>query len=114
MSPLVRDDGPTFAEPWQAQALALAMQLQAAGAFSASEWAEALGHAIRAAQAAGDPDDGTTYYAHVLVALEALVRAKGLASAADLAAMKAAWERAYRTTPHGQPVELKEKDRSSP
>ena len=105
--PLVRDDGPTFAEPWQAQALALAMQLVEAGAFTAKEWAEALGAAIRRAQAAGDPDDGTTYYRHVLAAIEALVAAKGLASSADLAAMKEAWADAYRATPHGTPVELK-------
>ncbi|MGH6718510.1 MAG: nitrile hydratase accessory protein [Alphaproteobacteria bacterium] len=105
--PLLRDDGPAFAEPWQAQALALAVQLEAAGAFTASEWAEALGAAIRLAQAAGDPDDGTTYYRHVLVALESLVRAKGMASAAELSATKAAWQEAFRTTPHGKPVELK-------
>ena len=55
--------------------LALAAALQQAGRFSAAEWAAALAAAIARAQAAGDPDDGSTYYAHVLDALEQLVRA---------------------------------------
>ena len=105
--PIRRDEGPVFAEPWQAQALAIAVALQESGAFSAEEWAAALGAAIRAAQAAGDADDGTTYYAHVLAAVERLVREKGLAGAAELAAMKQAWAEAYATTPHGRPVVLK-------
>lgn len=98
---------PAFAEPWQAQAMAIAARLQEAGVFTAGEWSAALGAAIRAAQAAGDPDDGSTYYDHVVAALETLLTAKGAASAAELAAMKAAWTEAYATTPHGRPVELK-------
>src|SRR5579862_9018281 len=54
-----------FDEPWQAEVLALSAALQQAGRFSAAEWAAALGAAIARAQAAGDPDDGSTYYAHV-------------------------------------------------
>jgi nitrile hydratase accessory protein len=103
-----RADGePLFAEPWEAQALALAVALQRAGAFTANEWADALGAAIKRAQAAGDPDDGSTYYQHVLAALEHLVQEKRIASADLLAARKAAWVDAYEHTPHGQPVELR-------
>lgn len=103
-TPLKRAEGPLFAEAWEAQALALAAVLRDAGAFSATEWAEALGAAIRVAQAAGDPDDGTTYYAHVLAALEGLVVAKGLADEALLGRVKGAWIAAHEATPHGQPV----------
>lgn len=102
-----RDDGPPFAEPWQAQAIAIVARLQETGAIGAAEWSNALGAAIRAAQAAGDPDDGSTYYHHVLAALETLVAAKGLAGLGELATMKAAWTEAYATTPHGQPVTLR-------
>lgn len=99
-------EGPVFAEPWQAQAFALTVQLHAEGRFTWAEWAEALGQEIRRAQAAGDPDDGSTYYNHWLAALERLATDKGLTDRAALSTRKAAWARAYEATPHGQPVEL--------
>jgi nitrile hydratase accessory protein len=95
-----------FAEPWQAEALALAMALIQAGRLSTAEWAAGLGSAIARAQAAGDPDDGSTYYSHVLDALEALALEKALTTRDALADRKEAWRVAYATTPHGRPVEL--------
>ncbi len=95
-----------FSEPWQAQALAVAMSLQQAGVFTASEWSDALGAAIKRAQAAGDPDTGDTYYSHVLDALETLMRERQLVTFDELAQRKFQWEQAYRSTPHGQPVVL--------
>jgi nitrile hydratase accessory protein len=97
---------PVFAEPWQAQAFALAVQLHDAGYFSWSEWAETLGREIKAAQARDDPDDGSTYYRHWLAALRAILSDKGLVSADAVEARKTAWEKAYARTPHGAPVEL--------
>ena len=47
---------PVFAEPWQAQAFAMALALHERGLFSWPEWAEALSTQITAAQAAGDAD----------------------------------------------------------
>ena len=99
-------DGPVFREPWEAQAFALALNLYEAGHFTWPEWAEALAAEIRAAQAGGDPDLGDTYYRHWLAALERLVTTKGLVLDPEMAARKAAWEQAYRETPHGRPVEL--------
>ncbi len=102
-----RDEaGPVFEEPWEAQAFALALKLHEAGHFTWSEWAEALGAEIKAAQARGDPDLGDTYYRHWLAALERLAAEKGLVRAGDLAARKAAWKQAFLDTPHGQPVAL--------
>jgi len=100
---LPRDaDGPVFAEPWQAQAFALAVQLNADGAFTWTEWAAALSREL-----AGDPtDDGARYYHHWVAALEVLTTNRGLAGSAELAARKDAWADAYRHTPHGSPVEL--------
>jgi nitrile hydratase accessory protein len=97
------EDGPVFAEPWQAQAFALALQLHAQGAFTWSEWAQALSAELKAA---GPADDGHRYYEHWLAALERLAAAKRLAGAAALADRKAAWAQAYRRTPHGKPVRL--------
>ena len=61
---------PLFAEPWQAQALAIADSLVAAGRFTAAEWSEALGAEIRRAAAAGEPDTQATYYAATLREIE--------------------------------------------
>ena len=95
-----------FAEPWQAQAFALAVKLSEQGHFTWKEWAAALAHELQAAANRGDPDDGSRYYEHWLAALERLVTAKGLAEPAALVARKEAWTEAYRNTPHGRPVEL--------
>jgi nitrile hydratase accessory protein len=102
-----RDEGgPVFAEPWQAQAFALAVKLSEQGHFTWKEWAAALGHELQAAANRGDPDDGSRYYEHWLAALERLVTAKGLADSSALVARKEAWTDAYRNTPHGRPVAL--------
>jgi nitrile hydratase accessory protein len=104
---LPRDaSGPVFAEPWQAQAFALAVRLSEQGHFTWSEWAVALANELKAVAARGEPDDGGRYYEHWLAALEHLAAAKGLAEPAALLARKEAWAQAYRTTPHGEPVEL--------
>ena len=99
-------DGPVFAEPWEAQAFALTLNLHEAGHFTWREWATTLGAEIAAARARGDPDRGDTYYEHWLAALERLAAEKGLVRGGDLSARKAAWKRAFRNTPHGQPVTL--------
>jgi nitrile hydratase accessory protein len=95
--------GPVFAEPWQAQAFALALQLHEQGAFAWTEWAQALSRRL---EAAGPGDDGSRYYEHWLSTLEDLVLAKQLTAAPELLARRQAWEEAYRHTPHGRPVEL--------
>ncbi len=103
-------EGPVFAEPWQAQAFALAVKLAGEGHFTWKEWAEALGAELRGAEERGEPDDGSSYYVHWVTALERLVSEKGLSDASTLGRRKEAWEDAYRRTPHGQPVSLSASD----
>jgi nitrile hydratase accessory protein len=104
---LPRDEGgPVFAEPWQAQAFALAVRLSAQGHFAWKEWAAALAGELKAAANRGEPDDGSRYYHHWLATLERLVAAKGLSDPESMLARKEAWAEAYRRTPHGKPVEL--------
>jgi nitrile hydratase accessory protein len=104
---LPRDEGgPVFAEPWQAQAFALAVRLSAQGYFTWKEWAAALADELRSAADRGNPDDGTHYYEHWLAALERLVTAKALSNPNEMLLRKEAWAEAYRRTPHGKPVEL--------
>jgi nitrile hydratase accessory protein len=103
---------PQFAEPWQAQVFSLVVALQDRGVFTPAEWAEALGGAIRRAQAHGDPDAGDTYYAHWVDALESLLARRGLASPAQLRALAQAWHEAAERTPHGKPIELSREERA--
>jgi len=100
------DNEPVFAEPWQAEAFALALALHEAGVFSWQEWADKLASAITSAQLNGDPDNGDTYYRHWLDALEALIVAKGLSAPGQLQKLSSAWQEAAERTPHGAPIEL--------
>lgn len=96
-----------FAEPWEAQAFALAVQLSEQGHFTWNEWTTALADQIKASADRGEPDDdGTRYYQLWLATLEWLVTEKGLCDRAAMIARKEAWADAYRHTPHGKPVEL--------
>ena len=105
---LPRDEGgPVFAEPWQAQAFALAVRLSEQGYFTWKEWAATLADELKAAADRGEPDDGSRYYEHWLAALERLVTSKRLANSAELLQRKEDWADAYRHTPHGRPVELR-------
>jgi nitrile hydratase accessory protein len=95
-----------FAQPWEAQAFALAVKLSEQAYFTWKEWTDALAAELKAAADRGEPDDGSRYYQHWLAALERIVIEKNLTDATALAARKEAWADAYRHTPHGKPVEL--------
>jgi nitrile hydratase accessory protein len=107
LSRLPRDEeGPVFAEPWQAQAFALTVKLSEQRHFAWKEWAAALADELKAAADRGEPDDGSRYYEHWLATLERMVIAKGLTDQSAMLIRKDAWIEAYRHTPHGKPVEL--------
>jgi nitrile hydratase accessory protein len=104
---LPRDEqGPVFAEAWQAQAFALAIKLSEKGYFTWKEWSATLADELRAAADRGESDDGLRYYHHWLAALERLVLSKGLTDSVTLQMRKGEWADAYRHTPHGKTVEL--------
>ena len=108
LPPLPRDEGGrVFAEPWQAQAFALAVRLSEQGYFTWKEWAATLADELKAAADRGEPDDGSRYYEHWMAALERLVTSKRLANSAEMLQRKEDWADAYRHTPHGRPVELR-------
>ncbi len=94
------DDGPVFAEPWEAQAFAMAVKLNERGVFTWSEWAATLG-----AELHGAPE--RPYYESWLAALEKLVEAKGVMSHAERQDRIEAWDDAARATPHGRPIVLR-------
>jgi nitrile hydratase accessory protein len=107
LKPLASVDGEAaFDEPWQAEALAIADTLVHNGMFSAGSWSEALGVALRNAEASGASDDQQTYYQCVLTALEGLIAQHSEIDPAAMTAKREDWERAYLSTPHGHPVKL--------
>ena len=91
--------GHRFSEAWHLQTLVMAQALIKEGRITATDWAEALGAALRARPQESEED----YFLAALDALEAVAPIP----APDLADRKAAWEDAYRHTPHGAPVELR-------
>ncbi len=80
-------DGPVFDEPWQARAFAVVVRLCQDGHVEWEAFRQRLIAEIAAADAAGD--SATGYYEHWLAACEALLAARGMAEAGDLAARKA-------------------------
>jgi len=108
LKPLASVDGnPAFDESWQAEALAIADSLVQSGLFSASDWSNALGLALKQAESRGDKDTQETYYRCALIALETLVANHSDIDQAAMTAKRKDWETAYLSTPHGQPVRLK-------
>jgi nitrile hydratase accessory protein len=104
---LPRDaEGPVFKAPWEAQAFAMTLSLNARGVFTWREWADTLSAELAAAAARGEPDDGAHYYEHWLAALEKLVAGKNLIPADELERRVDEWDAAARATPHGKPIEL--------
>jgi nitrile hydratase accessory protein len=101
------DDAPPFAEPWEAKAFALTLQLYEAGHFTWREWADTLGEVLAEAGARKPAEDGADYYRCWLTALERLADAKQLSTLHERAERKQAWTTAYATTRHGKPVTLK-------
>lgn len=88
-----------FAEPWEAEAFAMAVKLNEAGIFTWAEWAGALGREIAAAPT-------RAYYESWLAALEAILRDKRIIGETERHSRIAAWDHAARHTPHGQPIVL--------
>jgi nitrile hydratase accessory protein len=82
---LPRDEnGPVFAEPWQAQAFAVVVELTEKGVITRDEWAQQLGETLSAAEALGETDTGRRYYDHWLTTLERIVVAKEIAAVDEL------------------------------
>jgi nitrile hydratase accessory protein len=91
----------------------MTLALYERGLFTWPEWAAALAAEIRRAQAAGDPDDGSSYYRHWLGAIERLAAERGVTTARALAERREAWDRAAHATPHGQPILLENDPQAS-
>ena len=78
------DEGPVFAEPWQAQAFAVVAELIETEAMTRQEWADELGTVLKEAEERGEYDTGKRYYDHWLTALERVVVDKDIADWQEL------------------------------
>ena len=108
LKPLADVDGvAAFNEPWQAEALALADSLVNQGMFSATVWSDTLGQALKESKHRNEKDSQENYYLCVLRALEKLVTSYSEIDRQSMDARRKDWEKAYLSTPHGQPVYLK-------
>ncbi|MGH8259230.1 MAG: nitrile hydratase accessory protein [Steroidobacteraceae bacterium] len=105
-NPKALDAEPGFAEPWQAQAFACAIQLSRRGLFGWPEWVRAFSAEIAAAPARPDETAESAYYRQWLDTLVKLVGIKGAVAPAELDERAELWRRAHLHTPHGQAVEL--------
>ena len=86
-----------FEEPWQGRALGIASTLCAQGHYEWREFQEELIRAIGDWDRGADAADEYRYYDHFLIALESLLRSKGLI---DITALdERAGEFSHR--PHG-------------
>jgi hypothetical protein len=76
------------------------------GQISAALCAETLGSEIKASGRRGMVDEPEAYFRAVLSALERLLAEDGRVTLSELEEREHAWEHAYLSTPHGQPVTL--------
>lgn len=125
---------PVFSAPWHAQLFALTVHLNESGLFSWPDWTARFGatlarHGLARAQEEardgardgieveaekgtqygaqhGGLDGGDDYFAAWLETLETLLAEGGTAPTAEVETLRAAWETAYLSTPHGDPVRL--------
>jgi nitrile hydratase accessory protein len=95
-----------FDDPWHAQLFALTVALTDEGHFNWPDWTRAFGATLRRHGAARPLDGSADYYAAWLETLETMLDQSGLGPAAEAQATRKAWEKAYLSTPHGQPVRL--------
>lgn len=106
ITPLLENNAATFDEPWHAQVLAIADAMVKVGNFSAAQWSDALGAKRLAAEQSEQADSTEAYYKCALAALETLLSKSVDLKSNDVDSRSDAWARAYRATPHGQPVKL--------
>lgn len=97
---------PVFSEPWHAQVFALTVHLNETGRLNWPDWAAALGETLKRHGLSKELDGGDQYFAAWLETLEEVIVKKGIGDMDDLLTLKADWEHAYMSTPHGAPVRL--------
>ncbi len=97
---------PVFEEPWHAQVFALTVHLNETGLFAWPDWAARFGATLARHGLSKELNGGSDYFAAWLETLEGLLADRDVADPTTVETLRAAWEEAYLSTPHGQPVHL--------
>ena len=97
---------PAFAAPWHAQVFALTVALNEAGQVGWADWAERFGATLARHGLDRELDGGDDYFRAWAETLEAYLVESGIARTVEVDRLRAAWESAYLSTPHGDPVRL--------
>ena len=97
---------PVFQEPWHAQLFALTVYLNETGHFDWPDWAVSFSEVLKRHGLQKELNGGDDYFHAWLATLEAFLEERELTNAGDVADLKRAWEKAYLSTPHGDPVRL--------
>ncbi len=97
---------PVFETPWHAQVFALTVHLNEAGHFEWVDWAVRFGETLQRHGLQKELNGGEDYFAAWLETLEAFLAELQFAKPSETAELRAAWESAYLSTPHGAPVKL--------
>lgn len=85
------EDVVRFAEPWEAKAFAIVVQMSGAGHFTWAEWVDTFSAEVSAATAAEEAGrPAPTYYEQWLAAAEKLLVKKGMTSREQLLAKRLA------------------------
>ncbi len=100
---------PVFAEPWHAQVFAVTVALNETGRFDWPDWAARFSDTLKRHGLDRELNGGNDYFFAWLETLEALLAEQGTAMPDDVNRLRDAWEDAYLTTPHGDPVQLTDK-----
>lgn len=98
---------PVFSEPWHAHVFALTVHLNESGHFDWPDWAARFSATLAKHGMNKNLDGGEDYFNAWLETLETLLAETKQAAPDDVDRIRSAWEQAYLTTPHGDPVHLK-------
>ncbi|MCL6284419.1 nitrile hydratase accessory protein [Ruegeria sp. 2012CJ41-6] len=97
---------PVFEDPWHAQLFALTVHLNETGRFDWPDWAARFSATLKRHGLERELNGGADYFNAWLETLEDLLAESGEAGDGERDRVRQAWENAYLTTPHGQPVHL--------
>ena len=97
---------PVFEARWHAELFALTVHLNEVGRFAWPDWADRFSATLKRHGVDKNLNGGDDYFDAWLETLEAYLSETGAALPQDVAQMRDAWEQAYLSTPHGEPVSL--------
>ena len=102
------EDQVVFQDPWHSQLFAITVQLSEKGNFSWKEFVTVFGEALKKERLPTKNLDGSNdYFSCWLNALEEILIEKKISNQNTLILLKEDWTQAYLSTPHGKPVNLK-------